>query len=120
MDTAMANEFPPAACLPAGRAPSVARKSPTAARITEPLWRQNDDADSDGGTERRPLEDRRDANKLAGLVWRGRAKPELGVLWSPCPEKDKHQTRARAGDLRSPWDERQRQAAHLAEASNYE
>jgi len=29
MDTATANEFPPAACLPAERAPSVVRKSPT-------------------------------------------------------------------------------------------
>jgi hypothetical protein len=56
--------------LPGDRAPSVARKSPTAARITARFWWQPDDgdADSDGGTECRLLEDRRDANKLAGLV----------------------------------------------------
>jgi hypothetical protein len=40
--------------LPGGWAPSVARKSPAAARITARFWRQHDDgdADSDGGTER--------------------------------------------------------------------
>jgi len=59
--------------IPGGRAPSVARKSPAAARITARFWRQHDDgdADSDGGTECRLLEGRRDANKLAGLVRRG-------------------------------------------------
>jgi hypothetical protein len=59
--------------LPVGRAHSIARKSPTAARITARFWQQHDDgdADADGGTECRLLKDRRDANKLAGLVWRG-------------------------------------------------
>lgn len=65
MDTAMANEFPPLLDLPGGRAPSVARKSPTAARITARFWRQPDDGDADSecGSECRLLEDRRDANK---------------------------------------------------------
>ena len=59
--------------LPGGQADSVASKSPTAARITARFWRPHDDgdADSDGGTECRLPEDRRDANKPAGLVWRG-------------------------------------------------
>ena len=59
--------------FPGGRAPSVASKSPTAARITARFWRHHDDgnADSDGGTECRLPEDRRDANKPAGLVWQG-------------------------------------------------
>jgi hypothetical protein len=37
------------------------------------FWRQHDggDADFDAGTECRLPGDRRDANKLAGLVWRG-------------------------------------------------
>jgi len=65
MDTATANEFPPAAGLPAERAPSAARKSPPAAR-----WRQHadGDADADGAAKCRLLQDRRHANKLAGLV----------------------------------------------------
>jgi hypothetical protein len=51
----------------------VARKSPITARVTARFWRQHDDGDADanGGIERRLLEDRRDANKLAGVVWRG-------------------------------------------------
>jgi hypothetical protein len=70
MNAAMANKFRALLALPDGRAPSVAGKSPITARF----WRQHDDgdADSDGGTERRLLEERRDANKLAGGVWRHR------------------------------------------------
>ena len=53
MGTPMANKFRVLLALPGGRAPSVASKSPTAARITARFWRQHNDgdADSDGGTE---------------------------------------------------------------------
>ena len=73
MGTAMANKFRVLLAFSGGRAPSVASKSPTAARITARFWRQHDDGDaeSDAGTECRLPGDRRDANKPAGLTGRG-------------------------------------------------
>jgi hypothetical protein len=76
-------------------------KSPIAARITARFWRQHDDgdADSDGGTECHLLEDRRDANKLAGLVAR-LSQARTGCSVVAFARKGQAQGRARFGDMR--------------------